>query len=120
MKLSPFSLVALLLAAPALASGGGRLGTLERGSWVCELPGDAEVGRGIPAPEAGFTITISSTYRTQAGTGKYLRAGEIVTMTSGPQKGTRYRMQSERMLRRIDADGNDAGLRCVRRGASPL
>jgi hypothetical protein len=118
MKAAIVPLAALLCAAPAIAVTGGKLGTLERGNWTCELPGDAAVGRGVPVPEANFVITPSSTYRTEQGAGKYLRTGDTVIMTSGPRKGERYNVQNERMLRKLAEDGSDGGLRCVRLGAA--
>ena len=118
MKSTAPSLAVLLLAAPALATTGGKLDTLERGTWVCELAGDAATQRGVPVPEAGFVVTLSSTYRTDSGSGTYLRTGENVTMTSGPHKGVRFRVQNERMLRKLAGDGSEDGLRCVKLGAT--
>lgn len=109
---------ALLLAAPVLATTGGKLGTIDRGSWVCEMPGDAGSERGIAVDGADFVITPSSTYRTETGTGTYLRTGDTVTMTSGPRKGERYRVASERMLWKLAADGSDEGMRCVKLGGT--
>jgi hypothetical protein len=112
------ALVALLLATPLLAVTGGKLGTIDRGSWVCEMPGDAGSGRGIPVDGADFVITPSSTYRTETGTGTYLRTGDTVTMTSGPRMGERYRVQTERMLKKLAEDGSDEGMRCVKLGGT--
>jgi hypothetical protein len=117
MKTTAVASIALLLAAPSLATTGGKLGTLSRGNWVCELPGDAAVGRGIPVDGADFAIMPSSTYRAEQGTGTYLRTGDSVTMTSGPRKGERYRVESERVLKKLAADGTDEGIRCVKLGA---
>jgi len=112
------ALATLLLAAPLLAVTGGKLGVLERGTWVCEMPGDAGTQRGIPVPEAGFVITPSSTYRTDSGNGTYLRTGDTVTMSSGPHKGVRFTVQNERMLKRLAKDGAEDGMRCVKLGAT--
>ena len=35
-------------------------------------------------------------------------------MTSGPRQGTRYRRVSENFLRKLNPDGSDSPLRCVR------
>lgn len=118
MKPIALAFAALTAAAPALATSGGQIDTLQRGNYVCELPGDASTQRGVPVPEAGFEITHSSTYRTADGTGTYLRTGNLVTMTSGPRKGERYRVQSERMLKLLAEDGSEDGLRCIKLGAT--
>ncbi|PKB25161.1 hypothetical protein B0I00_0351 [Novosphingobium kunmingense] len=102
-------------AAPASAVPGGKLGTLEAGSYACELPGDAAGPAGIRQPDEAFEIVNANTYRTAAGRGTYLLTGETVTMTSGPKKGTRYHRISGRFLRMIGPDGKDSALRCVRR-----
>ena len=109
---------ALLLSAPLLATTGGKLGTIARGSWVCEMPGNAGTERGIPVDGADFVVTPSSTYRTETGTGTYLRTGDTVTITSGPRNGERYRVASERMLWKLAADGTDEGMRCVKLGGT--
>jgi hypothetical protein len=115
---SVIALAALLLAAPVLATTGGKLGTLDRGSWTCEMPGDAGTERGIPVDGADFVILPSSTYRTETGRGTYLRTGDTVTITSGPRNGERYRVASERMLWKLAADGSDEGMRCVKLGGT--
>jgi hypothetical protein len=109
-----------LIAISALSASGGRLGTLERGAWACELPGDAEVSRGVPVPEAGFEITNSSTYSADGGRGNYLRTGDRVTMTTGPRKGDRYSVESERFLRKLGETGEETGLRCIKLGAAGI
>lgn len=105
------------LSGAAHAVSGGKLGTLGRGIYTCELPGDATSSRGIEVPEAGFEVTHSSTYRTERGRGIYLRTGDNVTMTSGPKKGERYVLKNENFLRKIDEDGKETGMRCVRLGS---
>jgi hypothetical protein len=112
------ALAALLLATPVLATTGGKLGTLDRGSWTCEMPGDAGSERGIPVDGAEFVVTPSSTYRTETGSGTYLRTGDMVTITSGPRRGERYRVATERMLWKLAPDGSDEGMRCVKLGAT--
>lgn len=105
----------LLAAAPAAAVPGGKLGTMEAGTYICELPGDAGGPAGIRQPEEGFDIVNSTTYRNAQGRGTYLLTGDVLTMTSGPKRGLRYHRISERFLRQIDASGKDSALRCVRR-----
>ncbi len=106
------------LASPAMAVSGGKLGTLERGIYICEMPGDAATTRGIVMPEAGFEVTNASTYSADQGDGTYLRTGDDVTITSGPKKGERYKVEREGFLRQIERDGNETGLRCIRLGAT--
>ncbi|HSG34673.1 MAG TPA: hypothetical protein VLA37_09065 [Sphingomonadaceae bacterium] len=109
---------AAMIAAPAGAVTGGRIDTLERGTYVCETPGDAASQRGVPVPQAGFEITNASTYQTADGKGTYLRTGDSVRITSGPREGERYRIQSSRMLKQVDGSGSETGLRCVKLGAT--
>jgi hypothetical protein len=113
-----FSAGMLAFAGSASAVPGGKLGTLDRGAYVCETAGDAATGRGVPVPEAGFEITNSSTYLTTLGSGRYLRTGDLVTMTSGPRKGERFQVQSERFLRQAASNGSETGLRCIRLGST--
>ena len=117
-RLTPLAIAICALSTPALAVSCGKLGTLERGSYACEWPGDAAAGRGKAVPAKDFGIANSSTYESEQGSGIYLRTGDEVTMTSGPRKGERYRLKSENFLREVAADGKETGLRCVRRGSS--
>ena len=99
-----------VLAAPAAAEGS--IGTLPRGAYVCELPGDAAGQAGIPQPDAGFTIESSSRYSASQGGGTYLRRGGMLMMTSGPRQGERFTIVSEGFLRRMENSG-PGRLRCV-------
>lgn len=112
------ALAALFLAAvtfaaiPALAEG--QIGTLERGAYVCELPGDAAGPAGVEQEDMSFRIASASRYSARAGGGTYLRRGDVMEMTSGPRNGERYQIVSEHFLRKLD-DGRPGRLRCVRR-----
>lgn len=108
----------LLFAGSASAVSGGKLGTLDRGRYVCETGGDAATGRGVAVPEANFEITNSSTYLSAEGSGHYLRTGDLVRMTSGPRKGERFQVKSENFLRQTTSDGTETGLRCIRLGST--
>ena len=109
-----FAFVALtLMATPALAVPGGEIATLERGRYVCELPGDALGPRGIPVPEEDFRVIHGSSYRASGERGTYLLTGDQVVMTSGPKKGARFRRLSDGFLQRQNADGSPGDLRCV-------
>ncbi len=112
------ALSALLLAAPLQAAPGGKLRTLTRGDYVCELPGDAALSRGIPVPEENFRVINASSYSSAEGSGTYLRKGDLVTITSGPRKGRRYSVKSDRFLRALGEDGEPTGLRCIRLGST--
>jgi hypothetical protein len=105
--------VAAVVPAPVIAQG--PLGTLERGSYSCELPGDASREAGIARPEANFRIIGASRYRSEQGRGIYLRRGDRVTFTSGPRRGEVYAVISEAFLRRVQ-DGQPGELRCIRKG----
>jgi hypothetical protein len=102
-----------LVAAPALAVPGGEIGTLERGRYVCELPGDALGPRGRHVPAEDFRVVHGSSYRADGKRGTYLLTGDQVVMTSGPKKGVRFRRMSDGFLRRQNADGSDSALSCV-------
>lgn len=109
------SFVAAACAAPLTASPVDTIGTLAIGHFVCELPGDAIGPAGIRQPESDFDILNASAYRSAAGGGSYLLVGEVMTFTSGPRRGETYRRISTNFLRRLNADGSEAQLRCVRR-----
>jgi hypothetical protein len=105
--------LAALVAAPAL--GQGAIGTVERGAYICELPGDAAGRAGIEQPELGFTIESASRYSAAQGGGTYLRRGDTLAFTSGPRQGESYAVISTAFLRKIE-NGQPGRLRCVRKG----
>jgi len=107
-----FALTALL-ASPALAQGA--IGTVARGTFACELPGDAAGQAGIAQPERNLTIESASRYSSPQGSGSYLRRGDTLTLTSGPRQGESYTVISEGFLRLIEG-GQPGRLRCVRQG----
>jgi len=107
-------LAALLLAAPAFADG--PIGTIARGTYVCELPGDVAGAVGIEQPGESFTILSASRYSSPQGSGTYLRRGDIVSMTSGPRNGTRYIVIGRDFVRKLDEHGEPSRLRCLRLG----
>lgn len=97
---------------PTAAVAQGPVSTLPRGSYLCELPGDAAGKVGIAQADAGFRIDSSSRYTSPQGTGTYLRRGATLIMTSGPRQGDSYAIQSEGFLRLIE-NGRPGRLRCV-------
>ena len=109
------ALLALLTAAPASAAEGGPIDTILLGYYACELPGDATGPAGHRHPEADFWVIAGSSYRTDQGHGAYLLTGSQVTMTSGPMRGARFHQISNGFLRKLNADGTDTELRCIRR-----
>jgi hypothetical protein len=113
--MAPFAALLILAAAVTVPSvtGVGQLGTLERGLYRCEAPGDAGGPAGIPREEEDFQVISSSRYIVPGGRGVYLRKGNLVTMTSGPRKGAQYQLKTERYLLKI---GSEEGLRCYWRG----
>jgi hypothetical protein len=106
--------LAAALTAGALSSAAaqGPIGTVPRGPYVCELPGDAAGFAGQPQPEAGFTIVSASRYAAPQGSGTYLRRGDTLVMTSGPRQGERYAIRTDGFMRRIENDA-PGRLRCV-------
>ncbi len=109
------AVLALALAVPAQAVPGGRLTTMKRGNFACEVAGDAMGEPGIRQASEDFSILHSSIYRTASGRGSYLMTGDMLIMTTGPKKGERYKQISENFLHQLTADGKEGGLRCIRR-----
>ena len=108
MKALSIPVLLAVVAAPAL--GQGAIGTIERGAYVCELPGDANGPAGIAQPDRGFTIESASRYTSPQGSGTYLRRGGTLVFTSGPRQGETYAI-SGRFLRLTD-EGKPGRLRC--------
>ena len=107
-------LLIVLAAGPALAAPGGPITTLQLGTYVCELPGDATGPAGVRVPAQDFSIINASSYAANGGRGSYLLTGDTVVMTSGPRKGQKFRRISASFLRIMGSDGNDSPLRCIR------
>ena len=90
------------------------MATLTLGHYVCELPGDAMGESGIHQPAEDFEVLHASTYSTQQGSGTYLMWRTRVEITSGPKKGQNFRQLTPNLLRRLNADGTEGKLRCIR------
>ena len=104
-------------ASAALAVPGGEIGVLAKGAYVCELPGDIGdpgIAAGRHVPEADFEVIGDSSYRVGKARGVYLRTGDEVVMSTGPQQGRKFHLESEKFLRVVDPDGTDGAMRCVR------
>ncbi len=110
-----FIALAALAAAPALATPGGPIDTLQQGAYVCELPGDATGPAGLRQPHRDFTVINSSSYTAEGQRGTYLLTGDKVVFTSGPRQGEKYSRLSPNFLRELGEDGQPGALRCVRR-----
>ena len=111
-RLALFAAVAATtVAMPAIAQD--RIGTIARGTYVCELPGDAGGSVGVQQSQAGFTIESASRYSSPQGEGTYVRRNDTVFMTSGPRNGDRYRIMSSGFLRKLE-NGEPSRLRCIR------
>lgn len=109
---------ALLACSPAAAAPGGPLGTLPLGDYVCETGGDATAAAGVHQPQFDFSVKRASSYTTATGPGIYLMTGDRIVFTSGPREGMRLRRVRNGFVRRIEPDGTDGELRCVRRSGS--
>jgi hypothetical protein len=108
-------IVAALIGAAASAAiaQGGPIDIIARGPYVCELPGDGDIGPGRPQADHSFTVETGSRYSTAKGGGTYLRRGKVVEMTSGPRKGEKYLVVRSGFLRLVGPDGQPSRLRCV-------
>jgi hypothetical protein len=105
----------LSFAGPLSATPGGELGTMPRGEYICELPGDATGPAGIRVPAQDFSVVTASSYRAGGSMGSYLLTGDQLIMTSGPHLGKRYKRVSQGFVRLLDAQGRPGDVRCVRR-----
>ena len=114
MKKLAISILLATTATPAVAQGA--IGVVERGPYVCELPGDAGGRAGIVQPDRALTIESASRYSSPQGSGTYLRRGDTLVLTSGPRQGETYAVVGSSFLRLIE-DGKPGRLRCVRAGS---
>lgn len=106
--------LSMAMAPSASPVPGGRIGTLEIGSYLCELPGDASGPAAKRVPEADFSIESASSYRTSKTGGTYLLTGDHMVMTSGPFNGRKFHRESRVFLRELGPDGEPGDMRCVR------
>ncbi len=110
----PVALVVALAGGAAHAQG--KLGTLEAGRYLCELPGDASGYASIPIQEAWFDIVNASSYAGSEGRGTYLLTGKTVIFTRGPMEGMKFVRVGGRTLRAVGLSGDLSRMRCVRSG----
>ncbi|GGY96860.1 hypothetical protein ACFSTD_11595 [Novosphingobium colocasiae] len=109
--------------APGLAAAdtpppvaGGRIGTLAKGSYTCETPGDVTGAVGIVQKDLAFSIVNGSNYKQNGKAGSYLLTDDIVTLTGGPLNGSRFRRVSRARLQLLDLAGKPSAVRCVLSG----
>ncbi len=103
---------------PAAASGGA----ITPGVYECDSP-QMIGGMVMPSPSTGqmFGVTGPGTYRDfNGGRGTFSFAGDILTMTSGPLKGIRYRRAMPTLFYPLDAKGERGSIRCVLNRAKSL
>ncbi len=109
------AIAAMIATGPALAAPGGPIDSLSPGRYLCELPGDATGPAGLRQDDETFVVLNASSYEAErGGRGTYLVTGNVVTITSGPKNGQRFRRISNNFLRKLSPDGSDSALRCVR------
>ena len=114
--LAIIAIATLTLASAVQAVPGGKLMTVQKGTWTCELPGDANT-LATERPELGFeTIADSSYVAPDGSTGSYLRLADRLTLTSGVFSGRKFVMDGEEILREVAQDETPIGLRCVHAG----
>lgn len=93
---------------------GGLIATLPMGTYTCELAGDAGGLAGKPVADHAFRVVNASSYKAGGFRGSYLYTGDIVTMTGGKLRGLKLHRVSSNMLRKIEPNGADGEMRCVR------
>lgn len=111
--------MAFALLAGSAAHAHGELGTLPKGRYLCELPGDAMGLASRPVEGHWFDVVNASRYVSDGGDGTYLLTGKSVVFTRGPMRGARFEWNGMRALNRTDLMGELARLRCVRSGRGP-
>ena len=104
----------MIAAAVVGPAGAVEVRTLPLGAYSCEVPGDAMHAAGLHVAAEDFAIVHSSTYAAAGKMGSYLMIGNVIEMTSGPRLGEKFHRISDNYLRKLNPDGSDGELRCVR------
>lgn len=99
---------------PVMADEGGMLKTVPRGTYQCAVPGDAARDPLKKVPAEDFKIGASSSYSAAEGRGTYLLRGKVLTFTSGPKRGQRYRQIGTQQLQKLGPDGALSKMICAR------
>lgn len=101
--------------APAPVRPAGDFGPIQIGVYECDQPisiGGMIMGSPVPGPM--FGVTGPGAYRDfNGGTGSFSFSGGILTMTSGPLRGTRYQRSDATLFHPLDAKGQRGSIRCV-------
>lgn len=85
------------------------------GVYECDAP-HMIGGMVMPNPQPGlyFGLKSGSTYRHfDGGTGSYSFSNGVLTMTTGPLKGVKYRRTDPTVFKPLDAKGELGSIRCV-------
>lgn len=85
------------------------------GVYECDAPINVG-GMMMGSPQTGlmFGVTGPAAYRDfNGGKGGFALSGDLLTMTSGPLKGTRYRRQGPTLFRPLNAAGAIGPTRCL-------
>lgn len=102
-------------AARAAVPAAEAFGPLQGGVYACDMP--ISIGgmmQGTPATGPMFGVTGPGRYRDfNGGTGTFALNGNILTMTTGPLKGTRYRREGATYFKPMNARGETGSIRCI-------
>ncbi|TAD82097.1 MAG: hypothetical protein EAY70_04025 [Sphingomonadales bacterium] len=127
----PNTFFTTLFAVPALAAlsvplaaqpSPGVRGPIPVGVYECDSP-QMIGGMVMPSPSTGhmFGVFGPGSYRDfDGGRGAFTFSGGILTMTSGPLKGIRYRREAERLFYPLNEKGERGAIRCVLNRAKSL
>lgn len=99
----------------AQPSTSGAMGPIPNGVYECDAPINVG-GSMMGSPQTGlfFGVTGPGAYRDfDGGRGAFTVNGNILTMTSGPLRGTRYRRDAATLFRPLNAQGQTGSIRCV-------
>lgn len=94
---------------------GGGAGPIQTGVYECDAPINV-AGSIMGSPQTGlfFGVTGPGAYRDfNGGRGAFSVTGNVLTMTSGPLRGTRYRRDGPTLFRPLNAQGQTGSIRCV-------
>lgn len=97
-------------------------GAIPVGVYECDVP-QMIGGMVMPSPSTGhmFGVFGPGSYRDfRGGRGSFTFSDNILTMTSGPLKGIRYRREGATLFYPIDAKGKRGSIRCVLNKAKSL
>jgi len=111
-----FALFVLAFAGAAHAATD--LSVLPQGRYGCWTAGSAS-GLAVN-PQSEFVVVRGSSYRSEAGSGTYLLASDILLFTRGPLKDTRFKRSKDGFWQQLSRDGEMGRIKCSRIGAAPV